>query len=42
LLAEKKLKTTEKEKVKKYLLNKGFSYTNVSKAIDNCENLEDN
>ena len=42
LLALKKLKTTEKEKVKRYLLNKGFSYSNVAKAIDNCDVLEDN
>lgn len=42
LLALKKLKTTEKEKVKRYLLNKGFSYSNVAKAIDNYDVLEDN
>lgn len=42
LLAFKKLKTTEKEKVKRYLLNKGFSYSNVAKAIDNYDVLEDN
>lgn len=42
ILVEKKLKTMEKEKVKKYLLNKGFSYDNVSKAIDNYTILDDN
>lgn len=42
ILAEKKLKNFEKEKVIKYLLNKGFSYSNVIKAIDNCIDLEDN
>ena len=42
VLASKKLKANEKEKVKKYLLNKGFSYSNVSKAIDNYDDLDDN
>lgn len=42
ILANKKLRTMEKEKVKKYLLNKGFSYSNVSKAIDNYDDLNDN
>lgn len=42
LLAEKKIKTMELEKVKRYLLNKGFSYSNVSKAIDNLEDIDDN
>lgn len=42
ILASKKLKANEKEKVKKYLLNKGFSYSNVSKAIDNYDDLDDN
>lgn len=42
ILAEKKLKSFEKEKVIKYLLNKGFSYSNVIKAIDNFMDLEDN
>ena len=42
ILATKKIKTMEKEKLKKYLLNKGFSYTNVSKAIDNLEDIDDN
>lgn len=41
-LAEKKIKTMEKEKVKKYLLNKGFSYSNVAKAIDNLQDIDDN
>ena len=42
ILAKKKIKTMEKEKIKGYLLNKGFSYSNVSKAIDNLEDIEDN
>lgn len=41
-LANKKCKNMEIEKIKRYLLNKGFSYDNVSKAIDNLKNLEDN
>lgn len=41
-LALKKSKNFEIEKVKKYLINKGFSYSNVSKAIDNLKDLEDN
>ncbi len=41
-LAEKKIKTMDKEKLKRYLLNKGFSYINISKAIDNLEDLDDN
>jgi len=42
ILASKKIKTMEIEKVKRYLLNKGFSYSNVAKAIDNLKNIEDN
>ena len=42
ILAIKKIKTMEIQKLKKYLLNKGFSYNNVSKAIDNLTNLDDN
>lgn len=42
ILAEKKVKTMEIEKVKKYLLNKGFSYSNVAKAIDNLKQIDDN
>ena len=42
ILAEKKIKTMEVEKIKRYLLNKGFSYSNVSKAIDNLPDIEDN
>lgn len=42
-LAIKKLKSGEEiEKIKRFLLNKGYSYSNVSKAIDNLENIEDN
>ena len=42
ILAEKKIKTMEVEKLKRYLLNKGFSYTNVAKAIDNLKDIDDN
>lgn len=39
----KKLRAGEElEKVKKYLLNKGYSYSNVTKAIDNLEDINDN
>ena len=42
-LAAKKLKAgDEVEKIRRFLLNKGYSYSNVSKAIDNLENIEDN
>lgn len=41
-LAIKKSKNADVEKIKRYLLNKGFSYGNVSKAIDNLSNLDDN
>ena len=42
-LANKKFNLGEDvEKIKRYLLNKGYSYSNVSKAIDNLENIEDN
>lgn len=42
-LANKKFKSGDDiEKIKKYLLNKGYTYSNVSKAIDNLENIEDN
>lgn len=42
ILANKKIKTMEIEKLKRYLLNKGFSYSNASKAIDNLKDLDDN
>ena len=42
-LAQKKYRADgEIEKVKRYLMNKGYSHSNVSKAIDNLEKLEDN
>lgn len=42
-LVQKKMKSGEEiEKVKKFLLNKGYSYSNVSKAIDNWNNMQDN
>lgn len=42
ILALKKYKTMEIEKIKKYLINKGFSYSNVTKAIDNLQEIDDN
>ena len=43
ILAEKKYKSTpDILKVKKFLLNKGFTYDAVSKAIDNLNIVEDN
>ena len=42
-LLNKKLKLGEDiDKVKRFLLNKGYSYSNVLKAIDNLDNIEDN
>lgn len=42
-LLNKKIKAGDDiEKAKRFLLNKGYSYSNVSKAIDNLENIEDN
>ena len=42
-LLNKKIKSGDDlEKAKRFLLNKGYSYSNVSKAIDNLENIEDN
>lgn len=42
-LLNKKLKAGEDiDKIKRFLLNKGYSYSNVAKAIDNLENIEDN
>ena len=42
-LVQKKIKSGEEiEKVKKFLLNKGYSYSNVSKAIDNWNDMNDN
>lgn len=42
LLAKKVRSGEEIEKAKRFLLNKGYSYSNVSKAIDNLENIADN
>ena len=41
-LAIKKLKSMEIEKVKRHLMSKGYSYANISDAIDNLELLNDN
>ena len=42
MLAHKKNKTMDIEKIKKYLINKGFSYSNIAKAIDNLQDMVDN
>ena len=41
-LAQKKAKTMEVDKIKHFLLNKGYSYDNVTKAIDNLVQMDDN
>ena len=43
ILAEKKYKSTlDILKVKKFLINKGFTYDAVAKAIDNLDVVDDN
>lgn len=42
-LAMKKYRSdADVDKVKKYLMNKGYTHSNVTKAIDNLDILEDN
>ena len=42
-LAQKKYKVDgDIDKVKRYLMNKGYTHSNVTKAIDNLEDLGDN
>lgn len=41
-LAIKKSKTMELEKIKRHLISKGYTYTNIADAIDNIEKLNDN
>ena len=41
-LAKKKIGSVEIEKVKKYLLSKGYKYDSVSLAIDNLKEMKDN
>ena len=41
-LAKKKIGNVEIEKVKKYLLSKGYKYDSVSLAIDNLKEMKDN
>ena len=41
-IVQKKAKTMEIEKLKRYLLNKGYSYDNIAKAIDNLQEIDDN
>lgn len=41
-LAKKRQSNTEKEKIKKYLMTKGYVYSSISNAIDNLKDLNDN
>ena len=42
-LLNKKLRSGDDiEKIKRFLFNKGYSYSNISKAIDNLGYIEDN
>lgn len=41
-LAKKKSGNTEIEKIKKYLLTKGYKYNSISQAIDNLKEMKDN
>lgn len=41
-LAKKKISNSEVEKVKKYLLSKGYKYDSISLAIDNLNEMTDN
>lgn len=41
-LAVKKYKIYETEKIRKYLFNKGYTFNNISKAIDNLKSMNDN
>ena len=43
LLAEKKYKAgDDSDKIKRYLSGKGYTYSNISNAIDNLKKLDDN
>lgn len=41
-LAKKKMDNSEIEKIKKYLLSKGYKYDSISLAIDNLKEMKDN
>ncbi len=41
-LIQKKSRTMEIPKIKRFLQNKGYSYDIIRKAIDNCSEIEDN
>ena len=41
-LAKKKSTSTEIEKIKKYLISKGYKYDSISLAIDNLKEMKDN
>lgn len=41
-LVNKKIKGAEIDKVKRYLISKGYSYGSISNAIDNLKELQDN
>ena len=42
ILAQKQARTSDTDKIKRFLLNKGYSYDTVTKAIDNLEQMDDN
>ena len=41
-LAKKKCGSVEIEKIKKYLMSKGYKYDSISLAIDNLKEMKDN
>ena len=41
-LAKKKFGSVEIEKIKKYLMSKGYKYDSISLAIDNLKEMKDN
>ena len=41
-IVRKKSKLMEIEKLKRYLISKGYSYDNITKAIDNLHEIDDN
>ena len=41
-IAQKKSKLMDVEKLKRYLISKGYSYDNIAKAIDNLQEIDDN
>lgn len=41
-LVKKKIANSEIEKIKKYLIGKGYKYDSISQAIDNLKQMKDN